>query len=103
LEDIISTSSKLLLVEFYTQNSTRSYLLELSLRDIVVKYSSKIDVYKIDIEKNPKLFETYNLFPYPSLLIFSKGVLIDTLTGAISKSFILSKVNNHIGDIPKTV
>jgi thioredoxin-like negative regulator of GroEL len=90
---IVSNSSKLVLIECYIENSPGAYLLELSLREIVDSRSNSVEAYKIDIEQENLLVKQYNLYSFPTLLIFRNNSLLDTLVGPIPNNTLVSKVN----------
>ena len=98
LEKKIKETKKLLLVEIYSKSSTSSYLLELTIKDLVSKYWKKIEAVKIDAEKNQIKINDQTNFSLPTLLFYCRGKLIESLSGPISKSYILTTINNHFGE-----
>lgn len=100
-ERVILTSQNLVLVEFYITASASSYLTELSLSTILKKHLNRLDVFKIDVEKNSHLPKDYSLFSFPSLLFFKNNRLVDILKGVTPRSVINKKINvllNNCGD-----
>lgn len=103
LSDFLSSSKRVLLVEFFTRESTGSYLIELSLTEAQNEFSNDLEVYKVNIEKNAQLAEKYKLFSFPSLMFFRDGKMIDILTGAIPKKLLLNKIGEVLKQKDKTI
>lgn len=56
-------------------------------------YSDKIAVYKVDVDKNPRLAESYGITSIPAIKIFKKGKLVDSAVGLLSESQLKDKVD----------
>ncbi len=56
-------------------------------------YSGKIAVYKVDVDKNPRLAESYGITSIPAIKIFKKGKLVDSAVGLLSESQLKDKVD----------
>ena len=54
------------------------------LDEISEKYSENLSVCKVDVDSNRELALQYNVRSIPSLMIFKKGEMIDSLMGAVS-------------------
>ena len=73
--------------------ATLSPVLETLARD----FKGRFRVAKLNVETNPILTARYDLRSLPSLLIFDKGQLKDTLVGALPKEVIFQKMSPYIG------
>lgn len=73
--------------------ATLSPVLETMARD----FKGRFRVAKLNVEANPILTARYDLRSLPTLLIFDKGQLKDTLVGALPKEAIFQKMNPYIG------
>ena len=58
-------------------------------------YKDKINVYKIDVDRNPKTAEKFNVMSIPTVLYFKDGekVMVETLRGSVG---IKAKVTKDI-------
>ncbi|MCB0731627.1 MAG: thioredoxin family protein [Ignavibacteriae bacterium] len=89
----ISHSEKLVIVELFTENSTGSYLVELSLNDILEKNINLVEAYKINIDKHPEITQSFQLFTFPTILFYKNNELLDVITGPTPKNIIVNKIN----------
>lgn len=51
------------------------------------------DIYSVDVDLNQELAQRYNVNAVPSMMIFKKGVLKNTLVGFQAKEVILEEVD----------
>lgn len=53
---------------------------------------SDFDIYSVDVDQSPDLAGRYNVNAVPSMMLFKKGVLKNTLVGFQAKEVILEEV-----------
>ena len=92
LSSLKVSCEKLLLIECFSKTSTGSFLVELSLNEILEDHSELIETFKIDVDDNKNIIQEYNLYSFPALLFFENGNLIEIIHGPTTKSVILSKI-----------
>jgi len=56
----------------------------------------KVDVDTVDADKEQKLTSHYHIRGIPTLMVFKNGNLEETKVGAMSKSQIVSMIDNHL-------
>lgn len=66
--------------------------------NIAIQMQGKIVFGKLDTDKNPLTAQKMNIFSIPTLLVYSKGKLIDTLTGVIPEKVLLRRFNSYINE-----
>jgi len=81
------------LVDFYATWCGPCQRLSPVIESISKSYSGKVSVFKVDVDKNPKLAERYGITSIPSIKIFKKGKLVDSTIGLLSESQLKDKVD----------
>jgi thioredoxin 2 len=61
-------------------------------QELGTEWKGRVRVGKLNVEANPILTARYDLRSLPTLLIFDKGELRDTLFGAVPKLYIIQKM-----------
>ena len=69
------------LVDFWAPWCGPCQMLGPIIEEIGTELSSKVKVTKINVDEEPELSSKYNVSAIPTVLIFNKGQLIDTLIG----------------------
>lgn len=60
--------------------------------------SGKVKVGKLDVDSNQQTSIKYGIRGIPTLLIFNKGKVVETIVGAVPKANILSKLQTFIAN-----
>jgi thioredoxin 1 len=66
------------------------------LEEIAEEYDGKLNVCKLNVDENPKTAAEYGIMAIPTLLIFNKGKLVDTIVGVKSKEEIKKTFESFI-------
>ncbi|HRK04687.1 MAG TPA: thioredoxin [Chlorobiota bacterium] len=64
--------------------------------ELAGEYDGKAKVAKVDVDNNPRTALEYGVRSLPSLLIFKDGKVVDTIVGAVPKSYITERLNAHV-------
>lgn len=56
--------------------------------ELAEDYKGKIDVYKIDVDKNPKTAEQFGVMSIPTVLYFKDGKKVNQTQGAMPKEML---------------
>ena len=64
---------------------------------IAGEYAGRVKVAKLDVDANPKTPMRFNVRSIPSVLFFKAGKLVDTVVGAVPKSNLTKKIEQHLG------
>ena len=76
--------TKLVLVDFWAEWCGPCKQIAPTLEELAEKYSENLSVCKVDVDSNRELALQYNVRSIPSLMIFKKGEMVDSLIGAVS-------------------
>ncbi len=60
--------------------------------EISQEYQGKLKVGKVNVDNEPKLAEKYSIMSIPSLLLFKDGEVVDTIIGAVPKSYLIEHI-----------
>jgi thioredoxin 2 len=62
------------------------------LDQLALEYRGRVKITKLNVDENPYTASRYGIRSIPTMLIFKKGVQIDTLVGALPKG----EIERHI-------
>ena len=80
----IEKSEVHILVDFWAEWCGPCKQIAPTLEELAEKYSENLSVCKVDVDSNRELALQYNVRSIPSLMIFKKGEMVDSLIGAVS-------------------
>lgn len=80
------------LVDFYATWCGPCQRLSPVIESVSKSYSGKVSVFKVDVDKSPKLAERYGITSIPSIKMFKKGKLVDSTVGLLSESQLKDKI-----------
>jgi thioredoxin 1 len=66
------------------------------LDQVVAQYPGRIRVAKINADQNPATPQRYGVMGLPTLLVFKRGQLVETLTGFVPRDRLLQKLLPHL-------
>jgi thioredoxin 1 len=66
------------------------------LEQLAQEYEGRVKVAKVDVDANPRTQMRFNVRSIPTLLFFKNGALVDTVVGAVPKSYLVTKLNQHL-------
>ncbi|MFC1822209.1 thioredoxin [Thermodesulfobacteriota bacterium] len=55
--------------------------------------ADRVNVYKLDVDDNPKTAEKYKIRSIPTIIFFREGEVVDTTVGALSESGLQGKLD----------
>jgi thioredoxin len=64
--------------------------------EIAVEYQDKLQVTKLDVDKNGQTTLQYDVMSIPTLLIFKNGEAVERIVGLKSKADLVSKITPHL-------
>jgi thioredoxin 1 len=65
--------------------------------ELATEYAGKLEVFKCNVDENPKTPGQYGIRAIPTLIIFKGGNVAEQITGAVAKSQITAAVEKVIG------
>jgi thioredoxin 1 len=66
------------------------------LEEIASEHADKIDVVKLDVDKNPLTAQRYRILNIPTLSVFKDGEVVKEIVGARPKSALLRELADFI-------
>jgi thioredoxin 1 len=66
--------------------------------ELAQEYSGRIAFGRVNVDENQMVANSFRIQSIPTLLIFKNGKAVDGILGAYPKSFIESRLNDHLGN-----
>jgi thioredoxin 1 len=85
------------IVDFYAQWCMPCKMLGPVLEELSAKYSGKVDVFKVDIDKEPELAGLFGVQSVPSLLFIPKEGSPSMALGALPKATLEKAISEVLG------
>ncbi len=98
-EDVIATSDKPVLVDFWADWCGPCKMIAPVLEQVSEQHADKLSIAKIDVVDNPQAPERYQVLKMPTLLLFNEGKLVKRLSGAMSKQRLLKELSPVVGPL----
>lgn len=64
--------------------------------ELAGEYDGRARIAKVDVDNNPRVALQYGIRSIPALLIFKGGKVVDTIVGAVPKSYITDRLNAQV-------
>lgn len=84
------------LVDFWAQWCGPCKAIAPILDDLAQKYQGKVKVVKLDVDNNPATPPKFGVRGIPTLILFKDGQVKATQVGLISKSELMSFIDEHV-------
>ena len=85
------------LVDYWAEWCGPCQMIAPLLDQVAAEYADKVKVVKVDIDDNQATAAKYGIRGIPTLMIFQDGELKTTKTGALSKSQLITLIDNALG------
>ncbi len=92
----VEQAQGLVLVDFWATWCGPCQIVAPVLEQLASEYTGKIKVAKVDVDANQQTSMKFNIRSIPAILFFKGGKHVDTVIGAVPKSVIASKIQQHI-------
>ncbi|ONH90075.1 hypothetical protein PRUPE_8G033500 [Prunus persica] len=95
-EDLLATSDKPILVDFYATWCGPCQFMAPILNEVSITLNDKIQVVKIDTEKYPSIADKYNIQALPTFIIFKDGEPYDRFEGALTADQLVERIETTL-------
>lgn len=97
-EEEVLDSLKLVIVDFWAPWCGPCRMIATVINEIACEYNESIKVVKLNTDENPHTATHYGIRSIPTLLIFKQGEKVDTVIGAVPKSTLVNKLQEHLNN-----
>ena len=95
-DSIVINSDKPVLVDFWAEWCGPCKMLTPTIEAIAEEYNDKSIIVKINVDDAPAIATKYGIRSIPSILLFSKGEVVEQRVGAVSKEELTSLLDKTI-------
>lgn len=95
-EQEVLSSEKTVLVDFWAEWCGPCRALAPILDELAASYGEKIEVFKLNVDDNPKSAAAYKISSIPAIKVFQRGQVVKTLLGAKSKTALEQELASFI-------
>lgn len=95
-ESSVKSSDQLALVDFWASWCAPCRMVAPILDELAEEYQGRARIYKLDVDANPGSASAYSVRSIPSILFFKGGAVVDSVVGAVPKSKLKEKIDQHI-------
>jgi thioredoxin 1 len=89
-------NSKPVLVDYWAEWCGPCRQVAPVLEEIAREHGDKIDIVKLNVDKNPQVVRTYGILNIPTLAVFKNGQIVLEIVGAKPKSVLLSELEEFL-------
>ena len=94
-DEVIATD-KPVLVDFWAEWCGPCKMIGPLVEEIAEEYDGKAVIGKVNVDNNPNASAKYGIRSIPTLLFFKNGEVVDKQIGAVSKSTLAKKLDEHM-------
>jgi len=91
--DELIHSNKPVVVEFYDEKISTSYIVDSILSRLANYFQNQIEFLRLHINQHRAIADKYHIFSSPATLIFLNGKLIEVILGTFSQNQIIEILN----------
>jgi thioredoxin 1 len=96
-DNMVLKSDKIVVVDFWATWCKPCLMIAPSMKELASEYAGKVVIGKLDVDKNPKTAQKYQINSIPMVMFFKNGKLVDKLMGAMPKSEYKAKIDKVLG------
>lgn len=89
-------SDKLTMIDFWAEWCGPCRAIGPVVEELSKEYEGKVNVGKVDVDKNPDLSAQYGITSIPAILFVKGGKVVDKLIGAQPKSNFVKRLEAHL-------
>ncbi|MFJ9034851.1 thioredoxin [Streptomyces sp. NPDC102274] len=95
--DDVLTRARPVLVQFWAKWCAPCRHAALALEAIAAEYDDRIEIAKLDIDRNPRTAAKYGVMAIPTLNVYVDGEVARTIVGAKPKAALLRDLEDFLG------
>jgi thioredoxin 1 len=95
-ESDVLQSGKPVLVDYWAEWCGPCRQVGPVLEEIATEYGDKIDIVKVNVDKNPQVVQIYGIMNIPTLAVFKDGQVVKEIVGAKPKSALLAELEEFL-------
>jgi thioredoxin 1 len=92
----IASAKQLVLVDFWAGWCAPCIAMKPVMEALARDYAGKVYFAKVDVDKNRRLAQKYNVMGIPFFILFQKGRPIDQITGAVGRQGLESMLKKRL-------
>lgn len=87
----------LALIDFWATWCAPCRMIAPIVEQLAADYEGKVKVAKLDVDFNQKTAMKFNVRSIPTILFFKDGALVDQVVGAVPRTALVAKIDQHLG------
>jgi|688.fasta_scaffold441087_3 thioredoxin 1 len=91
-----AVSKGVVVVEFYASWCSPCKILLPILQELSIEYDDIVSFYNVDVDEHEELATKFNIKGVPTILIFKKGEMEQSITGMVLKSVLIEKLKRWL-------
>lgn len=95
-QEKVLDSDKLAMVDFWAEWCGPCRAIGPVVEELSKEYEGRVNVGKVDVDKNPELSVQYGITSIPAILFVKGGKVVDKLVGSQPKANFVKKIEAHL-------
>lgn len=95
-QEKVLDSDKLAMIDFWAEWCGPCRAIGPVVEELAKDYDGKVNIGKVDVDKNPELSSQYGITSIPAILFVKGGKVVDKLVGSQPKANFVKKIEAHL-------